>query len=30
VAELADRIRRRGGYDGPSSADIVRRDRDTR
>ena len=30
VAELADRIRRRGSYDGPSSADIVRRDRDTR
>ncbi len=30
VAELADRIRRRGGYSGPSSADVVRRDRDTR
>lgn len=30
VAELADRIRRRGGYTGPSSTDVVRRDRDAR
>jgi hypothetical protein len=30
VAELAGRIRARGPYDGPSSAELVRADRDDR
>lgn len=30
VAELAERIRRRGPYEGPSSADLIRHDRDAR
>jgi hypothetical protein len=30
LMEFAARIGRRGAYDGPSSADILRRDRDTR
>lgn len=30
VAELAERIRARGLYDGPSSAELVREDRDRR
>jgi hypothetical protein len=30
VPELAERIRRRTPYAGPSSADVVRRDRDRR
>jgi antitoxin FitA len=30
VAELAERIRRRGPYAGPSSAELIRQDRDER
>jgi hypothetical protein len=30
VADLAERLRGRGTYDGPSSADVIRRDRDRR
>jgi plasmid stability protein len=30
VTELAERIRARGPYDGPSSAELVRGDRDSR
>ena len=30
VAELAERIRRRGLYQGPSSAELIRSDRDAR
>jgi len=30
VPELAERIRRRGRYEGPSSAELIRQDRDTR
>jgi plasmid stability protein len=30
VSELADRIRARSSYDGPSSAGVIRRDRDRR
>ena len=30
VAELAERIRARGPYDGPSGAELVREDRDRR
>jgi plasmid stability protein len=30
VAELAERIRRRGPYDGPSSAELIRSERDAR
>jgi hypothetical protein len=30
VAELAERIRRRGLYEGPSSAESIRSDRDAR
>jgi plasmid stability protein len=30
VAELAERIRRRGLYEGPSSAELIRHDRDAR
>ncbi len=30
VAELAERIRRRGRYEGPSSAELIRSDRDAR
>ena len=30
VSELAERIRARGSYDGPPSAQLVREDRDSR
>jgi antitoxin FitA len=30
VSELADRIRARSAYHGPSSAEVIRRDRDCR
>lgn len=30
VAELAERIRGRGTYGGPSSAELIRQDRDAR
>ena len=30
VAELAERIRRCGPYSGPSSAELIRQDRDSR
>lgn len=30
VAELSERIRRRGLYEGQSSADLIRSDRDAR
>ena len=30
VPELAERIRRRAAYGGPSSADVIRQDRDRR
>ena len=30
VAELAERIRRRGPYSGPSCAELIRQDRDSR